>query len=83
MAYTVRHDDTTDSDYVRDGGIYIGSVSPRTGDAFRASLATKRPQDCRCLADLPTREDAIEWLVCEHRDIPWADRPECQRVEAA
>ena len=36
----------------------------------------------RVIATLPTQEDAVEWLVCEHRDIPWVDRPEAQRIAA-
>ena len=82
MTYTVRHDDTTGSDYVRDGGVYIGDVTHETA-GYRAARNLNPASEHKTLATFQERDDAIEWLVCEHRDIPWSDRPEAQRVEAA
>ena len=82
MTYAARHDAQTNSYYVRDDGVYLGCVHPRAG-FWRAEIGTGDVRDCKHLADLPTHTDAIEWLVCEYRDIPWADRPEAQRVIAA
>lgn len=82
MTYKTRFEAKTGSYYVCDGGAYIGCVHPRVG-FWRAKLATRDVTACKFLANLPTHTDAIEWLVCEYRDIPWSDRPEAQRVVAA
>ena len=65
--------------FVYDGPDYLGQV---TTGLFASRGKFDVLMSGRVIATLPTREDAAEWLVCEHRDIPWADRPEAQRIAA-
>lgn len=67
MTYTVEDRDETNS-AVYDGPVYIGLVV-NTRDSFRASKAGT--DDEVVFTDKGT---AVEWLVAEHRDVPWADR---------
>lgn len=71
MAYRTHHDGA-----VHDGPSYLGMVYTGLHGGFDVLLAG------RVIATLPTEHDAAEWLVSEHRDIPWADRPEAQRIAA-
>lgn len=71
MSYRIIH-----SGHVYDGRIYLGRVT--TGVCGKFGVLRLG----RVIATLPTQVDAAEWLVCEHRDIPWADRPEAQRIAA-
>ena len=64
---------------VYDGPVYLGIVEPEDGG--KASVYTKQhdPRQKGRRIRFPTVLDAVEFLVAEHRDIPWADRPLCQR----
>ena len=59
---------------IYDGPHYLGMVTAALHGGFYAQ------QSGRSYATLPTKEDAAEWRICEHRDTPWADRPEAQRI---
>ena len=65
-----------DNGSVFDGPRYLGAVYTGLHGGFNV----RRWRDERVIATLATKADAVEWLVCEHRDIPWADRPEAQRI---
>ena len=71
MTYRMLHDGA-----VYDGPVYLGRVITGLHDLSDVWLSG------RVVATLPTEEDAAEWLVCEHRATPWADRPEAQRIAA-
>ena len=75
MSYRLLHNGR-----VYDGPICLGRVARGTGLVGKNLFDVMR--DGRVIATLPTQEDAVEWLVCEHRDIPWVDRPEAQRIAA-
>lgn len=63
---------------VYDGPHFIGTVVP---DDETHTHATKPSTfDGPISHTFPTVDHAVEWLVAEFRDIPWADRPAEQRV---
>ena len=71
MTYRMLHDGA-----VYDGPVYLGMVYAGFADGFDVWLSG------RIVATLPTKQDAVEWLVCEYRATPWAGRPEAQRIAA-
>lgn len=76
---SARRDGTT---AVYDGPHYIGHTEPVDGDEYRTLAVLPSPGAETDSREFPTNLDAIEWLVAEHREIPWANRPLCQRVSA-
>ena len=75
MAYKL-----TDLGAVYDGPVWLGTVheeEPGCVAVVRNNLETL--ETFPRIGGFPHLSDACEWLVAEHRDIPWADRPLCQR----
>ena len=80
MAYSVHEPNAIGEQGVYDGPVYIGYV----GIGFAGCFAVQNPRTVTAVygaVNLSDIETAIEWLVAEHREIPWFDRPKAQRID--